>query len=240
VDRETYWRLVEKARPANNDADKHYEKMVALLAKQEPAEILAWERIFSEYYNRAYRADLWSAIYEIDGGCSNDAFLDFRAWLVMQGEDVVETVLESPEYLGEITLEEGVMSGEAFNYVAGYAYERRTGEEGLPQTDGPRKPLKLKGRHLRTQRAFKRKFPMLWRLLHDAPDIDPGWLKWQGGTVKKLATAIHKERRWAALPVLADTLEEAGCRDPFVLDHLRAGRRHARSCWVTNFVLGKP
>jgi hypothetical protein len=54
-----------------------------------------------------------------------------------------------------------------------------------------------------------------------------------------MAKAIHEERRWAELPILADALEEAGCAEPFLLDHLRAGRRHARSCWVTHFILRK-
>jgi hypothetical protein len=80
---------------------------------------------------------------------------------------------------------------------------------------------------------------MLWRLLHDPPEIDRAWLKWNDGTVAKAARAIHEERRWAELPILADAVEEAGCQDRFLLDHCRAGRRHARSCWVTNFLLGR-
>src|SRR5207245_1025185 len=76
--------------------------------------------------------DLWSVLYEIDGGCSDDGFIDFRAWLVMQGQDVLETVLAAPDYLGEITLEDCAMSYEPFNYMDRYAYRRRTGEEEVP------------------------------------------------------------------------------------------------------------
>jgi hypothetical protein len=106
MDDATFWRLIEQTRPADNDSDRHCEATTAALAKQEPEEILWFGHIFGEYHLRAYRRDLWSIIYEIDGGCSDDGFIDFRAWLVMQGQDVYETVLAAPDYLGEITLEE--------------------------------------------------------------------------------------------------------------------------------------
>jgi hypothetical protein len=238
MDRATFWRLVEQTRPANNSPERHCRALVKLLAKQDPEEIIAFEGVFTDLHREAYRADIWSAIGEIDGLCSDDAFMDFRAWLVMQGQDVYETVLESPEYLGEITLRDCVMCHEEYNYVASHAYQKKTGEEEMPER-GRRPPLRLKGTFIRTERSFKRRFPMLWRLLKDPPKIDRGWLKWNDGTVAKAALAIHEERRWSELPILADALEEAGCQERFLLDHCRAGRRHARRCWVTNFLLGR-
>jgi hypothetical protein len=80
---------------------------------------------------------------------------------------------------------------------------------------------------------------MLYRLVRDPPEIDPAWLKWQRGFVPKMAASIEKERRWSDLPVLADALEDAGCEDRFILDHCRAGTRHARTCWVVNFLQGR-
>jgi hypothetical protein len=56
-------------------------------------------------------------------------------------------------------------------------------------------------------------------------------------TIKRVAQSIHEKRSWAELPVLADALEEAGCAESFLLDHLRAGQPHARSCWVTYLLL---
>jgi hypothetical protein len=53
-----------------------------------------------------------------------------------------------------------------------------------------------------------------------------------------MARTIEKERRWADLPVLADALEEAGCSERLFLDHCRASKRHARTCWVLNFLPG--
>jgi len=41
------------------------------------------------------------------------------------------------------------------------------------------------------------------------------------------------------LPVLADALEEAGCTDQTILDHLRGPGPHGRGCWVIDLLLGK-
>jgi hypothetical protein len=72
-----------------------------------------------------------------------------------------------------------------------------------------------------------------------APVIDPAWLAWSGGTVRKLAAASYEERAFDRLPVLADALEDAGCSDPEVLGHLHCGGEHARGCWVLDLLLGK-
>jgi hypothetical protein len=41
------------------------------------------------------------------------------------------------------------------------------------------------------------------------------------------------------MPVLADTLEEAGCQDATVLEHCRGPGLHLRGCWVVDLILGK-
>jgi hypothetical protein len=68
--------------------------------------------------------------------------------------------------------------------------------------------------------------------------IDPAWLAWNDGTVRKLARAIYDRHRFADVPVLADALEDAGCtRD--ILRHCRQPGEHARGCWVVDLLLGK-
>jgi hypothetical protein len=84
--------------------------------------------------------------------------------------------------------------------------------------------------------------------------------------IQALARAAYADRDWGLLPVLADALEEAGCTEGQVLQHLRgyglcpgcaAGKGphdgdyecdggwmdlpgpHARGCWVLDLLLGK-
>ena len=67
--------------------------------------------------------------------------------------------------------------------------------------------------------------------------LDPAWLQWNGGTVRKMAEAIYDDRAFDRLPILADALEEAGCTDRAVLDHCRWAGAHVRGCWVLDRIL---
>jgi hypothetical protein len=77
-------------------------------------------------------------------------------------------------------------------------------------------------------------------------NINEYWLGWQEGTIPRLAAAAYENRRFpegtlngACLAVLADALEEAGCDDRQVLDHLRLRQLHVRGCFVLDLLLGK-
>jgi hypothetical protein len=71
------------------------------------------------------------------------------------------------------------------------------------------------------------------------PHLDPAWLTWEGGTVRKLAEGIYQDQAFDRLPILADALEEAGCADEQVLAHCRGGGPHVRGCWVLDLLLGR-
>ena len=71
------------------------------------------------------------------------------------------------------------------------------------------------------------------------PSLDPAWLDWRGGTVRRIAQAIYDEYRFEEVPVLADALEEAGCTDPDILAHGRSGGEHVRGCWLVDLLVGK-
>lgn len=64
----------------------------------------------------------------------------------------------------------------------------------------------------------------------------PGW---RTEAVVGLARGMYDGRDFAAMPVLADALEEAGCDHPEVLAHCRDPQGvHVRGCWVVDGVLG--
>lgn len=58
-------------------------------------------------------------------------------------------------------------------------------------------------------------------------------------TVVRLARTIYEERAWDRLPILADALEENGCREAALLEHLRGPGPHCRGCFALDAVLGK-
>jgi hypothetical protein len=69
--------------------------------------------------------------------------------------------------------------------------------------------------------------------------VEASWLAWNDGTAARLAQAIYEDRALDRLPILADTLEEAGCTDPDILGHCRGQGEHVRGCWAVDLVLGK-
>jgi hypothetical protein len=69
-----------------------------------------------------------------------------------------------------------------------------------------------------------------------SPPLTPTVLAWNDGTVIKLAQGIYEERAFERLPILADALEEAGCTDERLLEHLRGPGPHVRGCWAVDLV----
>ena len=67
----------------------------------------------------------------------------------------------------------------------------------------------------------------------------PGDSPWRTADIVAHAKAIYADRAFDRLPILADTLEDAGCTDHAVLDHCRQPGEHVRGCWVVDLVLGK-
>jgi hypothetical protein len=72
--------------------------------------------------------------------------------------------------------------------------------------------------------------------------VAPAWLT---PTVVSLAQAAYEERTPPRgeldpqrLAVLSDSLEEAGCGDTSILDHLRGSGPHVRGCWAVDLCLG--
>ena len=65
-------------------------------------------------------------------------------------------------------------------------------------------------------------------------------------TVNSLVEAAYQERDLpsghldpARLAVLSDALEDAGCTDAAILDHLRGPGPHVRGCWALDLLLAK-
>jgi hypothetical protein len=62
---------------------------------------------------------------------------------------------------------------------------------------------------------------------------------WRTGTAVELARGMYEAREFAAMPILADALQDAGCDNEDVLTHCRGPGPHVRGCWVVDLVLGK-
>ena len=66
--------------------------------------------------------------------------------------------------------------------------------------------------------------------------FDPSW---RTSTAVAIASTMYDSRDFAAMPLLADAFEDAGCNHADILDHCRGTGPHVRGCWVVDLVLGK-
>jgi hypothetical protein len=71
------------------------------------------------------------------------------------------------------------------------------------------------------------------------PRVARKCLAWNGGVVRQLAQGIYENRAFYRMPILADALEEAGCKEANILDHCRSGAKHVRGCWTVDLLLEK-
>jgi hypothetical protein len=62
---------------------------------------------------------------------------------------------------------------------------------------------------------------------------------WRTTTVLALAEGIYAEQAFDRLPILADSLQDAGCDNEDVLNHCRVPGTHCLGCWVVDRLLGK-
>lgn len=64
--------------------------------------------------------------------------------------------------------------------------------------------------------------------------FDPSW---RSSSAVPIAKAMYDSRDFSAAPILADALQDAGCAEPEILNHLRAESVHVRGCWVVDALL---
>ena len=128
MDIKIFWDIIDTARNENTEFDGMYESLVNRLAKLETSEIFLWDNIFSEYQELSYKRKLWAAAYVICGGCSDDWFDYFRAWLISRGKVIFLSALKDPETLCHVPAGDDYFFEEMM-YVAQDAYCKKTGKE---------------------------------------------------------------------------------------------------------------
>ncbi len=140
-----FWAILEKARGESDGDDEVFlEKVRARLEKLRPEEIVSFDVHYDALRFRAYRKELWGAAYLMNGGCSDDGFEYFRAWLISRGKKVYEQALTDPDSLEAVCdPDSDCHELEEFMGLAGEAYEFRTGK---PLPDRKREFPTLTGR----------------------------------------------------------------------------------------------
>jgi len=124
-----FWKIIEKSKHGAESSDEQAEKLEAFLSDLPPEEIVAFDKIFTDFRYTAYRWDLWGVAYLLCGGCGDDAFDYFRAWLIGRGQQFYEDAINDPESVARKVTEDDCPEAESLMYAAAKAYEDKVGEE---------------------------------------------------------------------------------------------------------------
>lgn len=159
MDKAIFWKLIESTRDASQgDPFKQADLLTEALTQLPEEDIISYDAILREYMDKAYSVDLWEAAYIIGCGCSDDGFMDFRAWLIGQGKETLEEALLDPEYLVDV-VEDGWETQEGnLLYVADNAYETKYNKM-MPPISGD--TPKLRGKSSRDEQSILARFPKL-------------------------------------------------------------------------------
>ena len=183
-----FWSIIEEAKKTSVDSVASHEYLIDNLASLDKRNIAIWQNIFSEYWNLAYKRKLWAAAYIIEGGCSDDGFMDFRYGLIASGKKIYLNALNDPDSLVDLDID--YFSDELIGYAAMDAFNEKVDQAGAGwdfiEDEMNANPL---SEQLKAEISSEIKY---------AKDIDAEW-----GGFKKANEVIHNELR-ALLPRLCE------------------------------------
>ena len=136
INRDSFWDLIHEAKNAcGQDMDAMLAYLKDRLVSMGPTQAQNFHDIIHAYEDLADRYGLWDAAGIMkEYGCSDDGFIDFRAWLIAQGREVYFAALADPDSLADV-VPYGDCRFEQLSYVGDYAYEQLTGKSAYDQMD---------------------------------------------------------------------------------------------------------
>ncbi|MCO0599938.1 DUF4240 domain-containing protein [Peribacillus butanolivorans] len=176
-----FWGLLDRCKEKGNDADEQVEWLVAQLSRKPVKDIIMFESIFKQYYYKLHTSNLWAAAYIVMGGCSDDCFDYFRAWVLYLGKDPYEAAIQNPEtllpYFILLKEQEEIPQLEELLSAACMAYEEKTGLDDdrydklyhqLAKDDYTEPEIEFDWNE-DDEEGLRQKFPLLWEAFGENP-----------------------------------------------------------------------
>lgn len=175
MDEATFWALIDETRAtAGGEPEAHVEALRGMLTAMPVGDVVAFGVVMSRLASELYTWDLWGAAYVILGGCSDDSFVDFRHWVISQGQDAYRCAATAPDSLADIldgVSDESIGDGEGFVYVAAEVCEQQTGQDIYSAPDGAAIVPSVTSAEPagepfdEDEESLERRYPQLWALV---------------------------------------------------------------------------
>ncbi len=141
MDETLFWEIIEQAKQPSSMVAEQVEAVTEQLEAFKASQIKAFQRLLDQKMAASHRWDIWALAYMAQGGCSDDAFESFRAWLVLQGREVFELALtDIRQAMEHVPSGLGTSAQELLN-AAFIAYEARAGKLMPPSKPRSAEPL---------------------------------------------------------------------------------------------------
>ena len=132
MEEDEFWGLIAEARrQASGNYNDQVEALTELLKGHGLEDIIAFERAFVALDNRANDWRFWEAAYALNGGCSDDCFIDFRAWWIGHGKNKFYWSVRFPRLLFFFAVKDMLQPYEGLQYCARDAY-RELAQKDMP------------------------------------------------------------------------------------------------------------
>ncbi len=131
MDEEQFWKIIQTTKDnSHGDFEEQQEALATELHKLTPDDIILFGNRFRYFRGQANTWELWGAIYIIHGGCGDDAFNDFREWVIGQGKEFYYKTVKDPESLVEFDTDSmDEIEWEGLGYVPSTVFKELTGKE---------------------------------------------------------------------------------------------------------------
>lgn len=141
VDEAVFWALIAESRETTESTQEAVQTLRENLEAMSATEIKKFQRHLYQKLADAAHWDLWALAYIARGGCGDDAFEYFRAWLVMQGKRAYELASSDiVAFAKRVKWSEDPQCEDAI-YVAQEAYENKK-FESMPNVVRPTEKMK--------------------------------------------------------------------------------------------------
>lgn len=187
MNEEKFWQLIQLVHEqVSGDMESKCEAIGMAIRALSSEEAITFSAFFDDMMDRAYTWPLWGAAYVMSGGCSDDAFTDFRSSLISRGKQSFDKAISNPDSLASEEFDEDAWYFEGFQYAITEGVEAVVGT--TPQRRKPH-PDEPSGEPWdEDPEELKDKYPNLWAAFTDvwavpspppsAPNGKPWWKLW--------------------------------------------------------------
>jgi len=135
LDEDRFWAIIDESRRLSRGRYADQVMILTELLEHESLnDIVAFDKAFVALMARVEQFRYWEPVYALNWGCSDDCFIDFRAWWIGQGKNKFYWSVRFPRLLYFFAVRDLFEEYEGLQYCAGEAYKNLNGRD-IPAVD---------------------------------------------------------------------------------------------------------